>query len=149
MRQLSRLNQGAEILLAEDNKHDVILTQQALKQAGIPFHLHTVKNGVECMAFLRKEGKFIHAPTPDLTLLDLNMPMMDGREVLEAIASDPKLNHLPVVILTTSEDQADVYKMYRLRCSSYIVKPVDFIQFLHVVKKLCGYWFSIVMLPPN
>lgn len=138
----------AEVLLVEDNKHDVILTRQAFKQARVAIHLHHVKNGVDCMSFLRKQGNYEDAPTPDLILLDLNMPIMDGREVLEAISKDESLSHLPVVILTTSEDEKDVYKMYRLRCSSYIVKPVDFKQFLRVVKELSEYWFTVVILPP-
>ena len=138
----------AEVLLVEDNQHDVILTQQAFKQARMTIHLHHVKNGIECMAFLRKETPYENVPTPDLILLDLNMPIMDGREVLEAISQDDTLNHLPVVILTTSEDEKDIYKMYRLRCSSYIVKPVDLNQFIHVVRELSEYWFTIVVLPP-
>ena len=138
----------AEVLLVEDNKHDVILTQQAFKQSRMAIHLHHVKNGLDCMSFLRKAGEYENAPTPDLILLDLNMPIMDGREVLEEISRDEALSHLPVVILTTSEDEKDVYKMYRLRCSSYIVKPIDFNQFLRVVKELGEYWFTVVVLPP-
>jgi len=138
----------AEVLLVEDNKHDVILTQQAFKQARVAIHLHHVKNGQECMSFLRKEKEFEEVPTPDLILLDLNMPIMDGREVLEAISKDETLNHLPVVILSTSEDEKDITEMYQLRCSSYIVKPIDFTQFLQVIKELSEYWFTIVVLPP-
>lgn len=148
MEQHLKQSRFAEVLLVEDNAHDVILTQEAFKQSRVAIHLHHAKNGLECMAFLRKEGKFQDAPTPDLILLDLNMPIMDGREVLEAISGDQSLNHLPVVILTTSEDEKDVYKMYRLRCSSYIVKPVDFNQFQRVVKELSEYWFTVVILPP-
>lgn len=138
----------AEVLLVEDNKDDVILTQQAFKQSRVSIHLHNVKNGLDCMNFLRKEGDYQDAPTPDLILLDLNLPIMDGREVLEAISKDEALSHLPVVILTTSEDEKDVYNMYQLRCSSYIVKPIDFTQFLRVVKELSEYWFTVVVLPP-
>ena len=143
------LNQArfAEILLVEDNKHDVILTQQAFKRSRVAMHLHHVKNGLECMSFLRKEKEYETVPTPDLILLDLNMPIMDGREVLEEISKDERLSHLPVVILTTSEDEKDIYKMYRLRCSSYIVKPVDFTQFLRVIQELSEYWFTVVVLP--
>lgn len=138
----------AEVLLVEDNKDDVILTQQAFKQSRVAIHLHNVKNGIDCMNFLRKEGEYEDVPTPDLILLDLNLPIMDGREVLEAISKDEALSHLPVVILTTSEDEKDVYNMYQLRCSSYIVKPIDFTQFLRVVKELSEYWFTVVVLPP-
>ena len=138
----------AEVLLVEDNRDDVILTQQAFKQSHIAIHLNNVKNGVDCMNFLRKEGDYKDVPTPNLILLDLNMPIMDGREVLEAISKDESLSHLPVVILTTSEDERDVYKMYQLRCSSYIVKPIDFTQFLRVVNELSEYWFTVVALPP-
>ena len=139
----------AEVLLVEDNHHDVILTKQAFKQARVAIHLHHVKNGQDCMAFLRREPPYENSPSPDLILLDLNLPIMDGREVLEAISKDEALNHLPVVILTTSEDEKDIYKMYRLRCSSYIVKPVDFHQFLRVIQELSEYWFTIVVLPPT
>jgi two-component system response regulator len=111
-------------------------------------HLNHVKNGLDCMSFLRKEREYERAPTPDLILLDLNMPVMDGRAVLEAISEDKTLSHLPVIILTTSENEKDIYEMYRLRCSSYIVKPVDFAQFLRVIKQLSEYWFDIVVLPP-
>lgn len=138
----------AEVLLVEDNKDDVILTEQAFKQSRVAIKLHNVKNGIDCMNFLRKQKEYSDAPTPDLILLDLNLPIMDGREVLEAISKDESLSHLPVVILTTSEDEKDVYKMYQLRCSSYIVKPIDFTQFLRVVKELSEYWFTVVVLPP-
>lgn len=147
MEHLLRKTKFADILLVEDNKHDVILTQQAFKQSRQDIQLHHVKNGLECMSFLRKEGSFKNVAMPDLILLDLNMPIMDGREVLEAISIDPTLNHLPVVILTTSEDEKDIYKMYQLRCSSYIVKPVDFTQFLRIIKELSEYWFNVVALP--
>jgi two-component system response regulator len=137
----------AEVLLVEDNKDDVILTEQAFKQSRLTINLHNVKNGIDCMNFLRKQKEYSDAPTPDLILLDLNLPIMDGREVLEAISKDESLSHLPVIILTTSEDEKDVYKMYQLRCSSYIVKPIDFTQFLRVVKELSEYWFTVVVLP--
>ena len=99
--------------------------------------------------FLNKEGKYKDAPTPDLILLDLNMPLMDGREVLERISKDEKLCHLPVVILTTSSEEQDILRMYKLRCSSYIVKPVDFDQFQRVVSEIGNYWFTVVVLPKD
>lgn len=137
----------AEILLVEDNEDDVILTREGFERSRMAVHLHHVENGAECMAFLRKQGKYASAPTPDVLLLDLNMPVMTGYEVLEQIAADSELKHLPVVILTTSADEKDILRMYRLRCSSYIVKPVDFIQFQRVINEFAGYWFSVVVLP--
>ena len=118
----------------EDNENDVLLTREGFKRAKVPARLHHVENGEKCMAFLRRSGKYADAPTPDIVLLDLNMPVMDGREVLEQIVADPELCRLPVVVLTTSEGEQDILRMYRLRCSSYIVKPVDFLAFADVVK---------------
>jgi two-component system response regulator len=99
------------------------------------------------LAFLRKEGNYSSAPTPDLILLDLNMPRVDGRQVLAAMVADEKLSSLPVVVLTTSSDDEEILKMYKLRCSSYIVKPVDFEQFLRVVRSIADYWFTVVVVP--
>jgi CheY-like chemotaxis protein len=104
---------------------------------------------VNSAAFLRKQGKYANALTPDLILLDLNLPVMDGREVLAEIVADDQLRQLPVVILTTSETEQDILEMYKLRCSSYIVKPVDFNQFLRVVRGIGNYWFTVVVLPPQ
>jgi chemotaxis family two-component system response regulator Rcp1 len=137
----------AEILLAEDNENDVELTRQGFKKCKLLLNLHHVKDGVECMAFLRKEGKYCDAPTPDLLLLDMNMPRMDGREVLAEMVADEILSTIPVVVLTTSAQDEEILKMYKLRCSSYIVKPVDFDQFLYVVRSIAEYWFTVVVLP--
>ena len=101
------------------------------------------------MAFLRKDGRYSDAPTPDLILLDLNMPVMDGREVMAEIVKDQQLRKLSVVILTTSNGARDILDMYNLRCSSYIVKPVDFTQFRRVIQQLSDYWFTVVVLPPK
>lgn len=139
----------AEILLVEDNDNDVELTRISFERVRFKVNLHHVENGVECMAFLRREGRWVDAPSPDLILLDLNMPIMDGREVLAEIASDPALRHLPVVVLTTSTEQRDILEMYRLRCSSYIAKPIDFTQFQRVIQELGRYWFTVVVLPDN
>lgn len=136
-----------EILLVEDNENDVMLMRQGFKKAKLVVNLHHVANGEECMAFLRKQDKYAGTPVPDLILLDLNMPKMDGREVLAELVADEKLNHLPVVILTTSSEEQEILKMYKLRCSSYIVKPVDFEQFLRVVRTIGEYWFTVVVLP--
>lgn len=135
------------VLLAEDNENDVILTRAAFKRAKLAVDLHHVENGQDCLAFLRKEGQYQDAPTPDLILLDLNMPVTDGREVLQEMVNDPDLRHLPVVILTTSAEEKDILAMYKLRCSSYIVKPVDFDQFMRVVREFSNYWFTVVVLP--
>jgi CheY-like chemotaxis protein len=110
-------------------------------------NLHHVKDGIDCMAFLRKEGDYVNAPTPDLILLDLNMPRMDGREVIVELVKDPSLRHLPVVVLTTSEQDSEALTMYGLRCNSYIVKPVDFAKFLQVIQKIADYSFTVVVLP--
>lgn len=145
---LSR-SRAAEVLLVEDNGDDVELMKIGFKRAKFAVNLNHVANGEECMAFLRKEGVYAAAPTPDLVLLDLNMPRMDGREVLEEIARDERLKHLPIVILTTSDAPEDVLSSYKLRCSSYIVKPVDFEQFSKVVHGIAEYWFTLVVLPPE
>jgi two-component system, chemotaxis family, response regulator Rcp1 len=137
----------ATILLVEDNENDVELTRMCFEKAKMKVELHLAGNGEECMAFLRKEGRFSEAPVPDLILLDLNMPRMDGREVLEQISQDERLRHLPVVILTTSTDEKEILDMYKLRCSSYIVKPVDFEQFHRVIRSIAEYWFEVVVLP--
>ena len=137
----------AEILLAEDNDNDVELTRQGFKKCKLLLNLHHVKDGVECMAFLRKEGKYSTAPTPDLLLLDINMPRMDGREVLAEMVADEILKTIPVVVLTTSALDEEILKMYKLRCSTYIIKPIDFDQFLNVTRSIAEYWFTIVVLP--
>ena len=139
----------AEILLVEDNEDDVMITRRGFDKAKLAVHLHHVENGKKCMEFLRKEGKYSDVPTPDLILLDLNMPIMDGREVLAEIVQDEKLCKLPVVVLTTSSAEADVLDMYKLRCSSYITKPVDFDQFRRVIEALANYWFTVVVLAPK
>jgi two-component system response regulator len=138
----------AEILLVEDNDNDVELTRMAFQKSRLLVHLHHVKDGEECMAFLRKQDKYATVPTPDLILLDLNMPRMDGREVLAEISEDENLRHLPVVILTTSAEESEILKMYQLRCSSYIIKPVNLDQFMRVIQSLTDYWLTVVVLPP-
>jgi CheY-like chemotaxis protein len=139
----------AEVLLAEDSDDDVELTRQGFRRAKLLVNLHRVKDGEDCLKFLRKQGDYIDAPTPDLILLDLNMPKVSGREVLAEMMGDESLKSLPVVILTISEDDDEVLKMYKMRCSSYIVKPVDFDQFLKVVRTVAEYWFTVVVLPKS
>ena len=137
----------ANILLVEDNDNDVELTRMSFKMSKMKVNLFVANDGVECMAFLRKEGQYAEVPLPDLILLDLNMPRMDGREVLTQLSLDEQFRHLPVVILTTSAEEKEILNMYKLRCSSYIVKPVDFEQFHRAVRTITEYWFEVVVLP--
>ena len=137
------------ILLVEDNEADVFLTKEAFKETKLVINMDTVDDGEKCMAYLRKQGPYRDAPTPDLILLDLNLPIMDGREVLAEILKDEALRRLVVVILTTSQSDNDLNAMYNLRCNSYITKPVDFHQFHRVIKSLSNYWFTVITLPPK
>lgn len=137
----------AEILLVEDNPGDVRLTQEALKENKIANNLHVAGDGLEAMAFLRREGKHANAPRPDVILLDLNLPKMDGREVLAEIKSDPKLKRIPVVVITSSEAEKDIIQTYDLHVNCYVTKPVDLDQFIHVVHSIKDFWLSIVKLP--
>jgi chemotaxis family two-component system response regulator Rcp1 len=145
----AKLAQPIEILLVEDNPGDVDLAREALKESRVSNQVHVVTDGVAAMAFLRRTGKHKDAARPDLVLLDLNLPKKDGREVLAEIKGDPDLKHIPVVILTTSTDEADVVKTYNLHANCYITKPIDFVQFMKVVKAIEDFWFTIVRLPPN
>lgn len=137
----------AEILLVDDNEDDVFLTREAFDAAGLRVNLHHVNNGEKCMQFLRKETGYLDVPSPDLILLDMHMPVMDGYEVLSHVVADERLRHLPVVVLTTSYEAADIRKMYGLRCNSYITKPVDFGKFASVIGELAGYWLTVVVVP--
>lgn len=136
-----------EILLVEDSPSDVDLTREALEDAKIRNNLHVVADGVEAMAFLRRQGKYENAPRPDLVLLDLNLPKKDGREVLAELKSDPSLERIPVVILTTSEAEEDVLRSYELHANCYVTKPVDLDQFVKVVRSIENFWLEIVKLP--
>jgi CheY-like chemotaxis protein len=138
-----------DILLVEDNEGDVHLTQEALKKAKVRNRVHTTTDGVEAMQFLRREEPFSDAPRPDLVLLDLNLPNMDGREVLEAMKSDPSLRFIPVVVVTSSAAEQDIVKTYALNANCYVTKPVDLQQFLHVIGTLGDFWLEIVKLPPK
>ena len=135
-----------EILLVEDNPGDARLTKEALRDARVRNNLHVAPDGVEALAFLRREGKHAAVPTPDLILLDLNLPKKDGREVLEEIKHDDQLRHIPVVILTTSQAERDIADTYRLRANAYVTKPVDLEQFLKVVQSIEHFWLEIVKL---
>jgi len=142
-----RLGKSIEILLVEDNPGDIRLTQEAFREAKVRNKLHVVGDGVEAMAFLRREGKYADAPRPDLILLDLNMPKKDGREVLAEIKTEKDLRRIPVVILTISKAEEDIIKSYDLHANCYITKPVDLEQFIKVVKAVEDFWLTIVKLP--
>ncbi|MDO8663177.1 MAG: response regulator [Candidatus Omnitrophota bacterium] len=141
--------QTVEILLVEDNPADVRLTTEALKEEKFCNNLHVVNDGVEAMAFLRKEGKFAKAVRPDLILLDLNLPKKDGREVLKEIKEDNELKNIPVVILTVSKSEEDILKSYNLHANCYISKPVDLAQFMKIARSIQEFWLTIVKLPPK
>jgi CheY-like chemotaxis protein len=136
-----------EILLVEDDESHVILTRECLNRAKVAVNLSVAADGADCMSFLRKQGAHANAPTPDLVLLDLNMPKMDGREVMSAIRNDDRLKTLAVVILTTSDNPADIDDLYRRGCNSYVVKPHDFNKFIETIDSLCRYWFNTVQKP--
>jgi len=138
-----------DILLVEDNAGDVRLAQEALRDSKILNTLHVVGDGVEAMAFLRREGKYQGVPQPDLVLLDLNLPRKDGREVLAEVKADEKLKRIPVVIMTISKAEEDVLKTYNLHANCYIIKPLDLDQFIKVVKAIEDFWLTIVKLPPK
>lgn len=138
-----------EILLVEDNPADVRLTQEALKEEKLHNNLYVVNDGVEALAYLRRQGKHAQAVRPDLILLDLNLPRKDGREVLAEIKNDEILKHIPVVVLTISDAEADILKSYNLHANCYIKKPLDLGQFSKVVKSIQDFWLTIVKLPPK
>ena len=138
------------ILLVEDNPADVRLTQEALKEAAhARTRLHVAGDGVEALEFLHKEGSFASAPRPDLMLLDLNLPRVDGRQVLAEVKGDPDLRRIPVVVLTTSPSEDDILHAYDQHVNSYIRKPVDLDRFLDVLKAIDDYWLGSVDLPPR
>ncbi len=139
--------QIVKILLVEDNPGDADLVREALRDNKVCNELHVMKDGVEALAFLRRQGPHAQAPRPDLILLDLNLPRKDGREVLEEIKADPDLKRIPVVVLTTSKQEQDILSAYNLNANCYVTKPMDLDQFLHVVRSIDTFWFSIVSLP--
>jgi CheY-like chemotaxis protein len=135
------------VLLTEDNPGDIRLTLEALKDIQLGDALYVVKDGVEALTFLRQEGQYIAAPMPNLILLDLNMPKVDGYEVLAKIKSDQKLKRIPVVILTTSQAEQDIVRSYDLHANCYVIKPVDLDRFLEVIKAIIEFWLTVVRLP--
>jgi len=141
--------QPVEILLVEDNPGDARLALEALKNAKVKNNLSWVQDGVEALAFLRREGEHSTAPRPDLVLLDLNLPRKDGREVLAEVKTDDNLKRIPVVILTISATEDDIMRSYNLHANCYITKPLGLDQFMKVVKSIESFWLTIVKLPPD
>jgi CheY-like chemotaxis protein len=137
-----------EILMIEDSPGDARLTTEALKEGRVLNSMTVVPDGVEAMAYLRRQRQYADVPRPDLILLDLNLPRKDGREVLAEIKSDPVLKRIPVVVLTTSEAEQDIVKSYELHANCYVTKPVDLDQFISVVKSVENFWLTVVKLPP-
>lgn len=140
-------DRAVEILLVEDNPGDARLTMEAFKEASVPNRLSHVPDGVEALAFLRRQGKYAQASRPDLILLDLNLPRKDGREVLAEVKADDHLKRIPIVVLTTSQAEDDIAKAYSLHANCYVTKPVDLNQFLRVIKAIEDFWLTLVSLP--
>jgi CheY-like chemotaxis protein len=146
---VSQIVKPVEILLVEDNPGDVRLTREALKDARLMINLHSVGDGMEAMAFLRREGKYAAEPVPDLILLDLNLPRKNGLEVLAEIKKDNELKRIPVVVVTTSKAEEDIVKTYDLHANCFVTKPLDLDQFVIMVKSIEYFWLTIVKLPSS
>jgi two-component system, chemotaxis family, response regulator Rcp1 len=144
-----KLVKPIEILLAEDSPSDADLTIETLNEGKVLNNLHVVEDGVEALAFLRREGQYADAPRPDLILLDLNMPKKDGRQVLSEIKADPDLSTIPVVVLTTSAAEEDIIRSYQLHANCYVTKPVGLEEFIQIIKLIQSFWLAAVKLPPN
>lgn len=140
---------AAEILLVEDNPGDVRLTEEALKEGHVMVNLTVAADGVQAMEILKREGAYHEKPLPDLILLDLNLPRKNGREVLLEIKADPELRRIPVIIMTTSKAEQDIFRAYNLNANCYITKPVDLDEFLHVVRSIEDFWLTIATLPKH
>jgi two-component system response regulator len=143
------LNQNIEVLLIEDDPGDIELTQAALTKSKLRINLNTVSDGEEALAYLHQEGDYSQSPKPNLILLDLNLPGLSGREILQAIKSEQQLRHIPVVVLTTSDAEQDVLKSYESGASCYVNKPIGFKEFIQIVGAIEQFWFTIVKLPQN
>lgn len=143
------VNKLVEILVIDDDPADIRLTLEALKRTSLHVHLSTARNGVEALAFLRKEGAFAAAPVPDLILLDLNMPKMNGCELLKIIKKDATLSPIPVVVLTTSAADQDILETYQLHANCYITKPADLAKFMSMMCSIVDFWFTVAQLPPH
>lgn len=139
--------QDLEILLVEDNEGDIRLTIEAFKEAKIKNQIHVVRDGEEALQYLRKEAAFADVRTPDIILLDINLPKIDGKEVLHAMKHDPALKTIPVIMLTTSSSETDVQESYSNHANCYVIKPVDLNKFMEVIRSIEEYWVSIVKLP--
>lgn len=137
----------SDVLLVEDNPSDVYLTQVAFRRRSSESQIHVVENGIQAMAFLRRELPYANAPRPDLVLLDLNLPRKDGHKVLEEMKADPELRGIPVIVLTTSTAEADVTRCYERHANCYVAKPLDFDHFERVVHEIESFWFQCVTLP--
>jgi two-component system, chemotaxis family, response regulator Rcp1 len=135
------------ILLVEDNPGDVRLTQEALRDSQMPNRMYVVNDGEAALQFLRNQGIYASMPRPDIVLLDLNLPRRDGREVLAALKQDDALRAIPVIVLTTSDDSWDIRKAYDLHANCYITKPVDYGEFIHIIKMIENFWFNVAKLP--
>ena len=146
---LRPVSDAFDILLVEDNPGDARLAQEALKEGRLSTRLRVVVDGVEAMAYLRREGEFAGAPRPHLMLLDLNLPRKDGRQVLAEMKADPDLRRIPVVVLTTSQAEQDILRSYDLHANCYITKPVDLDHFIAVVRAIEEYWCAVATLPPR
>ena len=138
-----------DVLLVEDDPGDVLMTREAFEEHKLRNTLHVVEDGVEAVAFLRREGRYADAPRPGLILLDLNLPRKDGREVLAEVKDDPELRTIPVVVLTTSKAEEDILRSYQLHANAYVTKPVDFERFISVVRQIDEFFVSVVKLPPR
>ena len=143
------MSEMIEVLLVEDDPGDVLMTQEAFADHKVANNLTVVTDGEMAMSFLRREGEYADAARPDLVLLDLNLPRMDGREVLAALKADPALRSIPVVVLTTSEAEEDILRSYDLHANAYVTKPVDFERFISVVRKIDDFFVSVVRLPSH
>ncbi|MCC6502544.1 MAG: response regulator [Deltaproteobacteria bacterium] len=146
---MSEAARMVDILMVEDNPHDVRLTMEAFKDAGVPNVLSVAKDGEEALRFLRREGPYLDAPRPDLILLDLNLPRKSGREVLEEIKKDPDLKRIPIVVLTTSGNEEDIRLAYELHVNAYITKPMDLDHFIRIVGAVGDFWLRAAVLPPK
>ena len=141
------MTEPVEILLVEDNPADVMLTREAFEDAQFPHHLHHARDGLDALNFLRRAGPHAHAPRPDVILLDLNMPRMTGLELLDILKLDSELRSIPVIVLTTSRAESDIWRSYNLHANAYIPKPVSLLEFEDVIRTLGNFWFRKVALP--
>ncbi|WP_250444975.1 response regulator [Actinotalea sp. C106] len=146
---MNEVQKPIDVLLVEDDPGDVLMTREAFEENKVVNRLAVVSDGASAMQYLRKEGEYADAPTPDMVLLDLNLPRMDGREVLAAMKSDDELRRIPVVVLTTSEAEEDVLRSYSLHANAYVTKPVDFARFIEVVRQIDDFFLTVVRLPSH